>query len=310
VDQRAEARRRYQQLRSQSETRVHEVAVTATDRKTQLKEIAKHVLERVSDAKDHKIPMLPRVAARALQLANDPEVSIKELESVIQPDPMLMARMLSIANSPVYATGKQITTLRTAMMMLGVGLVRDILYQSVAEAHIFRGANETYLRRQRLHGIAVAYIARDLCVHVGMGKDHAFLAGIMHDIGSVVLRQALEIEHPEGLELEEIGEVIELIHPHVGRVVCERWGMPGLVREAARRHHLFRNYDRCGGYSQIGHTVAAAERLAQHVGLGDTPTASDLDDHGMMLLFELGLDHDAVDQMIEGATDLRAQLAG
>ena len=83
----------------------------------------------------------------------------------------------------------------------------------------------------------------------------------------------------------------------------------GVVREAARRHHLFRNYDQRGGYSQIGHTIAAAERLAQHAGMGEQAVASALDDHGLMLLFELGLDHAAVDAAIASAEALRAQLA-
>lgn len=130
----------------------------------------------------------------------------------------------------------------------------------------------------------------------------------MHDIGAVVLRQILEQEPPEGLRSGDLDEVIELIHPHVGRLVCERWGMPGVVSEAVRRHHLFQNYDQRGGYSQIGHTVAAAERLAQHVGMGEQAVASAMDEQGMVVLSQLGLDHAAVERAIVSAQALRAQL--
>lgn len=287
---------------------VHEVHTDASRREDFLRGVAKRVLDKVESATEHRIPMLPRVAARAMQIANDPSVSIRALESVIQPDPMLMARMLSIANSPVYGAGKKISNLRTAMMMLGVGLVRDILYQSVAEAHIFRGASESYLRRQRLHGVAVAYLARDLCGQVGLDRDYAFLAGLMHDMGAVVLRQILDAEPEENVGPDASEAVIDLIHPHVGRVVCERWKLPGVVREAARRHHRYRDFDKKDGYSQIGHVLFTAERLAEHVGLGHGDYPKPLDDAGMMALFELGLDQATVDDMIARAEALKGQL--
>ena len=280
-----------------------------TGEKTRLRQRAEQALSQVSGAQSHRIPMLPRVAARAMKLANDPRVSIRQLESVIQPDPMLTARVLAIANSPMYGAGKRITSLRTALMLLGVGLMRDVLYQTVAEAHIFRGASEAFLRRQRLHAVAVAYLTRELSQELGLPSDYAFLAGLLHDVGATILKQQLDKLPREEIQETEIDGVIELIHPHVGEIVCKRWKLPAIVAEATRRHHVYRDWAP-DAYSPMGHTLAACESLADHVGLSESGAREALDDKGLERLFTLGLDQRRIDALVNRAEELRAQIAG
>ena len=107
------------------------------------RDVVVHAKAQIRAATSHQIPMLPAVAQRALSVAGDPDVSIRSLADLIEPDAPTTARVLAIANGPLYAPAKKVTNLKAAMMLLGVGLVRDILYQSVAEAHIFRGASAT-----------------------------------------------------------------------------------------------------------------------------------------------------------------------
>lgn len=288
-------------------TLVHEVDDEVSSA-AKIKELASYVVKRIETARDHKIPMLPGVAQRAMEVANDPAVSIKDLSKVMKPDAILTAKVLSIANSPLYAPAKKITNLDSGIMLLGVGLVRDILYQSVAEAHIFRGDAAVFLRQHRLHGIAVAYIMRHLSGTLGLSKDFAFLSGLLHDIGTVVLRQILETDAPEGYEGRYFDGIAAQIHPHIGKLTCERWDLPASVQEVARRHHRFEANGSRDGYSQLGHLAAVSERLAQHVGLGETRGMQRLDAAEMGMFYQLGLDETRIEEAITFAESIRDRL--
>lgn len=237
--------------------------------KEQLRDLAKQVLKSVRSAQMHSIPMLPGVATRALELSRRLEVTIPELEKIIQPDPMITARVLAIANSPLYGSSSPVRSLRAAIMRLGVNLMRDVLYQTVAEAHIFKGGNEARLRRQRIHSIAVAYLARDVAQCLPDKMPSPFLCGLMHDLGETILYQILENPMEWGIREKDIPGVVTLIHPHIGEAIAERWRLPEEVREAIRRHHVYSGFAKNGGYSRIGNVIAVADTLATAVGLGE-----------------------------------------
>ncbi len=244
--------------------------------------------------------MLPESAQRSLTVAGDPEVSIRALVEIIEPDPVTTARVLAISNGPLYAPAKRIASLKSAIMLLGVGLVRDVLYQSVAEAHIFRGASAKVLARQRLHGVAVGYLMRSLSGHLGLNRDYAFLAGLLHDIGTIVLQQMLDTSPPVTYDPSHYDLVMESLHGEVGHIVAQRWELPLAVAEVANRHHDFEGDGR-DGYSQLGHVAAAAERLAEHVGLSEDGSRRALTSEDMFMLYRLGLDEMAVDAAIHEA---------
>jgi HD-like signal output (HDOD) protein len=265
----AERKPRADQIHELNEADAPPAASEGGTSKAKLQEVAKQVLAQVKSAQMHQIPMLPNVAARAMELATKSEVSVKELETIIQPDPMITARILAIANSPLYSVGSPVKNLRNAIMRLGVTLMRDILYQTVAEAHIFRGAAEKILRWQRVHAVAVAYLVRDLESKITDKVDSGFLCGLMHDIGEVILHQAFEKNPPVGLSREETESVIALIHPHIGHAVAERWRLPEAICEAIRRHHIYRGYEAGSGYSAIGNLIALADHLAIGAGIGE-----------------------------------------
>ncbi|MEE9382959.1 MAG: HDOD domain-containing protein [Nannocystaceae bacterium] len=288
--------------------------MSAASREKRLLRVARGVVVQIGGAEKQRIPLLPNIAARAMEVAGDPTVSIRMLESLIQPDPMLTARVLGIANSPLYGKAGQVKSLRNALMLLGVSLMRDILYQTVAEAYIFRGVAKKELRRQRIHAVACGYLAREVFGALGIGTDYAFLCGLMHDVGRTVLMQVLEESPPAELAADDQGRVIELIHPHVGAAAAARWRLPSLAREAVRRHHRYRGFrgakktDDDEGYSQIGHAIAATERLAEAVGLGDSGELVPIAEGGDMVLGELGLFGPELDTLILRAQEIRAQM--
>ncbi|TPV97287.1 MAG: HDOD domain-containing protein [Myxococcales bacterium FL481] len=293
----------------------HEIDESATQadsaeaRANRVRQIAREAVTKLTDGRKPRLPMLPNVAARAMEVAGNPDVTVRELEALIQPDPMLTARIMSIANSPLYGRGGAIRSLRNAVMQLGVGLMRDVLYQSVAEAHIFRGSAEARLRRERLHAVAVGYLAREVFTLLGIGTEYAFLCGLMHDVGRPLIWQFFEETPPAGASDEDMTMAVEMTHPHVGAAVIDHWRLPALVKEAVRRHHKYRDFDDGTGYAQVGHAVAAAERVAAHVGLADDDRPQPISEAGDQVLGELGLHGDALAPLLQRAEDLQRELS-
>lgn len=215
------------------------------------------------------IPMLPQAATEAMQLASDPTTSFKTIERVVSGDPLLAARVLAVANSPLYG-GQNIRSLARALQRLGTGTLRDILYQAVAEAHIFRGDEGTALENERHHGVCVGLAARAVCKRVGLDSGYAFVCGLLHDLGRPVLLTLLRANRPESLTPVELGLVIDRLHSFFGAHLAATWSLPKLVAEACRRHHAYHESEK-RPYSQIGNAIAVADRLANHQGAGRSP---------------------------------------
>ena len=283
------------------------------EHREKLKEVARHVLQQVRSAQMHQIPMLPNIASRAMELASKSDVGVRELESIIQPDAMITARVLAIANSPLYGSAAAVKSLRNAIMRLGVVLMRDILQQTVAEAHIFRGAAEKLLRWQRVHAVAVAYLSREIESKCKVKSDSIFLCGLMHDIGELILYQTFDSKPPPGVKREDVSTIIQLIHPHIGYAVAEKWRLPESIREAVRRHHVYRGYEAGGGYSGVGNIISCADHLAQQLGLGERGgTAKVIDEDAPLEIpqsfQDLGIDGATYAGLFQRAREIKEQL--
>jgi len=226
-----------------------------------------------------KLPMLPQAATEALRLAGDPKTSFKEVERVVSTDPMLAARVLAVANSPAYG-GHGVKHLGLALQRLGTGTIRDILYQAVAEAHIFRGSAGDALRLEREHAVAVGFAARLVCRRVGLDSGCAFVCGLLHDLGKPMLLEFLQQSRSPELTSDDADAVVRQLHAPLGAHLAMVWSLPKLVVEACRRHHAYRETS-TRPYSQLGHAIAVADRFVRHRG---SPVWADA------CVYDLGLD--------------------
>lgn len=226
-----------------------------------------------------RLPMLSTTAAEALALASDPGVAVRTIEAVVSRDPQLAGRMLGLANSAALVR-EPVRTLDRALQRLGTGTVRDMLYQVVMESTVLRGCDERIALRERDHAVAVGKIARMVCGTLGIDVEFAFVCGLLHDVGRSLVRAALADE-----TLDDFARAawVDRLHTQAGVRLATAWSLPSIIREAIARHHDYR----AGAYSQIGHTVAVADRLAAHFGRG---CQERLAPDGLAVVHELGLD--------------------
>jgi HD-like signal output (HDOD) protein len=187
----------------------------------------------------YKTPVLPEAAIEALKLARNALASIERIERLIATDPPLAARLLSLANSPVYRGFEPFHSLRAALVRLGLDQTREVLAQAVLTSHVF----DVPQFHGRMAAIAaessgVALVCAALAVQSGSGEDYAFLAGLLHDLGKAILLQ-IAARVPEGLAApaDAIERLCEDEHGRIGREAAKRMRLAEPLIHAIARHH-------------------------------------------------------------------------
>jgi HD-like signal output (HDOD) protein len=188
---------------------------------------------------------LPFVARRVLDMLQREETSIAELCGVIEKDQNISTRVLRVSNSALYGVRQEVTSLRQATMLLGFNNIKDIVL-GVTTKSLFKtfGITEQMMWD---HSVGAAIAAKRFSG--GGGKELAevaFLGGLMHDFGKVVMnnetpdlyRVVMMKVFNEGyssMRAEE--EVYGFTHAAVGSKVLELWGFPPIYVTMLARHH-------------------------------------------------------------------------
>ncbi len=283
------------------EVRAIEIEAPEDERRARAVELAQRLVKQVREDAI-AVPMLPAAATKVLAIANDPSASVREVERVVAGDPLLAARILAVANSARYGTTR-VGSLKNALARLGSGTVRDVLYEAVAQAHIFRGPAGSGLAAELEHAVAVARTAQLVCERLGIPSEHAFVCGLLHDIGRPIIltlsTKTRELPDPTELRL-----LVDAAHARIGAEVAKRWSLPKVVADVCLHHH---HDPSASGYSQFANIVSVADRIALHLGLGRKVTPIDLTRD--RCFFDLGLDHDRVMTLVRAAAELDCRIA-
>ena len=195
------------------------------------------------------LPTLPTLAARLLDLVDNPATNASTLAQFMSQDQVITARLLKMCNSAYYGLGREVTSVHQSVVMLGFDMVREIaLGVSVINAFkSARGLEGFDISGFWDHSSAVGLVAR----RVAKGwqpalVSEAFTAGLLHDIGKVVLIQYLPDEFAEtlatakaqGRNLFEVErEVFGTDHGQIGSWLAERWKLPKTLCDAMAFHH-------------------------------------------------------------------------
>ncbi len=198
-------------------------------------------------AKTGDLPALPQVALKVMELVRNPDTTIKNLEEVISKDQALVAKVLRIANSTFYGLRGEVSELRRALVILGFNTIRSIVLTASTEAMYRTKSNNFKERILWEHSLAVGLAARTLSREVDFpAAEEAFAAGLLHDIGKVVLdsnqgdlyQQVIEQVYNEGscfVDAEQA--VFGFDHTQVGSIVARKWTLADPLEEAIRLHH-------------------------------------------------------------------------
>ncbi len=206
-------------------------------------------LEREMGGAD-SLPTLPFVALEGMKRALRPGGTVHELAQIIELDPSLTARVLRVANTFYYSRDGRITSLQEALSSLQFPVLRSIVL-SVSVLELFSDQREDYgldLGELWMHSLGAAVWARELAplVQPPLDPEEAFISGLLHDIGKVILcsrlrgryRQALQDARQKGQRLYEAERAaFGFDHAEVSRRVLEQWKIPALYRNVVATHH-------------------------------------------------------------------------
>lgn len=209
-------------------------------------------------APDYKPPLLPKVALDVHALTQDAEVDFGRLARLLEEDGLLAARILRIAQSPLYGPRSAMPTLRAALTRLGLRTLSEIVWEAALRERVFRcpGFDEP-METLRRHSTATAYVARLVASYTPLAAEYAFVCGLVHDIGMAAAMIALgERRDAKALPLELLAAALRQGHEEHSGLIATLWNLPGDLPLVLGHHHLLR----VGGYV---HPMAAVVYLAE-----------------------------------------------
>lgn len=211
---------------------------------TMTEEIRDELLEAIASDKI-VLPTLPEVALQVREIASDPNVNAQKLDNIISNDAALTARVIKVANSPLLRARNPIEDLKMAVMRLGIDYTAN-LATGLAMQQMFQATSDVvdkYMRDVWTRSTEVAGISHVLCRHyTGLKPDQATLAGLVHKIGVLPILTYAEDNRKLLKDVSVLDQVIEDIHPQIGRKILETWDFPEELQLVPEEHmHFDRN---------------------------------------------------------------------
>lgn len=195
----------------------------------------------------NKLPSLPTVVMELLASLDQEDINIDALAAKISQDQALTAKTLRLANSSFYGMAHQITTIAEAIAILGFRTVRSIA-TTAALIGTFATQAPGLFRFAPFwrHSIGTAVCARELAAHLKLNAEQAYVTGLLHDIGRLVLVtqfsaafegvMAYQVQHDCTLAQAEFA-VLGVDHAMVGQALTQHWKFPPSMQQAVAGHH-------------------------------------------------------------------------
>lgn len=268
------------------------------------------------------IGTVPTAVAQVFGLINDTKATMADFERVVRPDVGLTANLLRCANSAYYRGSREITSVRESITRMGMRRVFEVAAgASFAKAvpAVLTGYGTSAVSYWE-HSVAVAVLSDRIGREAGFTyPDLAFTAGLLHDLGKIVVASWLdahpELRVPEGglinLELEQ--QLLGATHPEFGEALCQKWNLPRDIGGAARWHHAPADAP-SATLRYLATVVLVADDAALRAGFGEGLEERELEPEA---LDRLSLDAARVEAIVEAAKpeiartqDLLAQASG
>jgi len=224
-------------------------------------------------ARADALPALPQIVAKILDMLGDEGANAEMLSQHIVSDPAVVARLLAAANAGAIGASGRVNSVRQAIMLLGVSRVRNI---TLATAIIdrFNAAPPFDARRLWLHSVGVAVCAQEVARRAELDVDVAYTAGLLHDIGQLLLfvfdpaayAEVLRLRTERDIDIVDAErEYLGVDHAHVGGELARIWKLPEAVADAIAAHHV---WDGNEPENEMADAIHVAEVLSHALNLG------------------------------------------
>ncbi|MBK8743372.1 HDOD domain-containing protein [Propionivibrio sp.] len=232
-----------------------------------------------------RLPMMPQVLVRLLDLCHRDNVNFSDLAEVIHRDPGMTAKIIAVASSASQYGKNRLVSLDQCLTMLGMGAIKTIVInESVLQVfRRFTMGREFDLRQFWGHSLRCALIARELAKTMGYAnREEAYLGGLMHDVGQLAILAAdadtyspLLSAYGDSDELcQHEQESFDLTHAEVGAWLVEKWELDSFLSDGVLYHHD--PAERVESAHVLVRIIFLANRLSERHAVAPGPEESDL----------------------------------
>jgi HD-like signal output (HDOD) protein len=189
-----------------------------------------------------RVPPYPACALRLQGVLATDAYTTTDLVAAMQADPVFAANLLRLANSPFYRRGGEVTSLPVAVQRVGAReLVRLAMAASVASLASVGGPLYPLRRQVWRQALSSALVCEALCGTMGAEPAEAFVAGLLHDAGKLLVVGALEeLGQRQALGVHQEGSwwaLVERFHVRCGELLAQKWHLPGTLGAVISTHH-------------------------------------------------------------------------
>ncbi|MCG8553219.1 MAG: HDOD domain-containing protein, partial [Desulfobacterales bacterium] len=238
-------------------------------------------IKKVLKKDDKDLPGFAQVMAKMLTLCNAPDTSIEDVAKLVETDPGITAKALSIVNSSFFNLRSRVSAISEAVLFLGLDEIKKIclgvtFFEKMVTAGQKKQFDRTFFWR---HCLCVASLSQAIAEEIGYpSPEDAYTAGLLHDFGRIVLDRAGRVNYADfcknainytGTLVEEEREILGIGHDDLGAYYANRWGFPQKLCLAIQYHHrCFYHLDLPKEDIQFICIVCLADFLAWTQGMG------------------------------------------
>ena len=201
------------------------------------------VIDRITD-----LPTLPAFLNKLSEVINDPKTSANDLGDIISKDQVQTSKLLKLVNSSFYGFPREIGSVKDAVVILGFNTIKKLCL-SISIFNLFNKRSQTSFDREGFweHSIGCAVGSKIIAKYAGYKEvEDLFVAGLLHDIGKVVLdsffhedfmRIMAKVEEDNSLIIHMEEEILKFTHADIGRLLAEKWKLPPKLVHTIAFHH-------------------------------------------------------------------------
>lgn len=218
------------------------------------------------------LPAMPVIAQKLLALKLDTDKDEQQMLLLIAQDPLISAKIIGLANSPLVGSSRKISSVKDASLLLGLKKVQSVATGLALLSQMNKPVGRLNIPALWEHNMGVAFamlaIVSAMPAKMRVNDDLTFLAGMLHDVGYSVLAhldvessdelQTRMITEPNRLAVELEMEVVGLTHDELGAELARHWNLPEEIVTAIRCHHEVQKSDAARPLARI---INLAEKL-------------------------------------------------
>uniref|UniRef100_A0A7C3IQF4 HDOD domain-containing protein n=1 Tax=Gracilinema caldarium TaxID=215591 RepID=A0A7C3IQF4_9SPIR len=193
------------------------------------------------------LPINPAISSKVLEMIEKQDFSFKHLETLISADPGLTTKILRIANSALYARQNKITKLQTAISLLGLNTIKNLVILVTGTSLFKQHTGSWFYHLFWQHSLDTAFIAKDMAGNCGLPdqSEELFIAGLLHNVGQIPLYlhkpeaydSIVKMVIQEGRRFSELEQnIYGTNHRDLGGLLLSQWNFPALFCDCAREH--------------------------------------------------------------------------